>query len=72
MKKYLLLFFAVYCVLLLTSCGKQCEQCDCWKGGQIIDNYKHCSGDLFSPKNDHQFYRNYMIETYGLDSVSCK
>jgi len=58
--------------VLFISCGRQCEECDCWKGGNVIDNYKHCSGSLLNSKKDHKFYRDYMIETYGLDSVTCK
>ena len=54
------------------SCGKQCETCDCWKNGEVIDNYKHCSGSLLNPYKDHKFYREYMIQEHGLDSVSCK
>ena len=72
MKKHTLLLFAIFSVMLLISCGKQCEECDCWKNGKVIDNYKHCSGSLLTPKKDHKFYRDYMIETYGLDSVTCK
>ena len=70
MKKQVLYMCLIVSVLLFISCGKRCEQCDCWKGGSIIDNYKHCSGNFF-PEDDHKFYRNYMIETYNLDSVSC-
>ena len=71
MKKHTLLL-TIFSVMLLISCGKQCEKCDCWKGGKIIDNYKHCSSSLLSSKSDHKFYRDYMIRTYDLDSVTCK
>jgi len=33
---------------------------------------KHSSGSLFTPGKDHKFYREYMIKTHGLDSVTCK
>ena len=72
MKKQILFIIIIISVLVFVSCGKQCEKCNCWKGGNIIDNYKHCSGSLFSPGSDHKFYREYMIETYGLDSVTCE
>jgi len=72
MKKLTLLLLAIFSIMLLTRCGKLCEECDCWKGGMVIDTYKHCSGNVFSTKRDHKIYRNYMIETYSLDSVTCK
>jgi len=72
MKNLTLLLFGIFNVILLVSCDRQCEKCNCWKGGNIIDNYKHCSGSLFSPGSDHKFFREYMIETYGLDSVTCE
>jgi len=62
---------SIFCAILFVSCGKPCEECECWKNGKIIDNYKHCSGN-FSAKRDHKFYREYMKETYDLDSVICK
>jgi len=69
--KKLTLLLIFFCGFLLTSCNKLCEECDCWKGGKIIDSYKHCSGN-FTPKKDHKKYREYMIKTYDLDSVTCK
>jgi hypothetical protein len=71
-RKNIMIVTATSLSLFFVSCDKTCEVCDCWKNGQIVDNYKHCSGNLLSPNNDHKQYRSIMIETNGLDSVSCK